>query len=89
MIGMVLMQWINTMGMHKGILGQQFGGATVGLNDKTLGDYINRKYKHDAFEAVAQESFESWWEVFSKRYSLDDADSLKTDFKECWNASRA
>ena len=34
-------------------------------------------------------TFEQWWKEFSKRYSLDDVDSLKTDFKSCWETSRS
>lgn len=42
------------MSMHKGILGQQFGGATV-RQDQTLGEYIHRKRRAAAFDTVAQE----------------------------------
>ena len=51
------------MSMHKGILGQSDGGASV--QDQTLGDYIARKQRDDAFDAVATEkrklTFEEWW----------------------------
>lgn len=51
------------MSFHKGILGQQFGGATVN-NDQTLGDYIARKQRQEAFDVVAQEkkmTFDEWY----------------------------
>lgn len=50
--------------LHKGILGQQFGGATV-KEDTTLGDYIARKQRQDAFDSVANErklTFDKWYE---------------------------
>lgn len=53
------------MSMHKGILGQQFGGATV-TQEQTLGEYINRKQRAAAFDAVAQEkkmTFDEWWSI--------------------------
>lgn len=78
------------MSFHKGILGQQFGGATVN-NDQTLGDYIARKQRQEAFDVVAQEkkmTFDEWWKEFSQRYSLDDCDSLCVDFQRCWEAAQ-
>lgn len=45
------------MSLHKGILGQAEGGASVSgrKEDTTLGDYINRKLKHEAFNTVYTE----------------------------------
>lgn len=53
------------MSMHKGLIGKSEGGGSV--NDKTLGDYINRKYRQDAFDAVAEENkltFDEWYNEF-------------------------
>ena len=68
------------MSMHKGILGQSTGGASVKKeccgnplrgcmdcpprNDVVLGDYIARKQRDEAFDAVAKEhklTFAEWY----------------------------
>ena len=54
------------MGMHKGLIGQSEGGGSVKptYEDKTLGDYIARKTRQDAFDQVAQEkrlTFDEWY----------------------------
>jgi hypothetical protein len=74
--------------MHKGLLGQSEGGASV---DQTLGDYITRKYRQIALEEVAQErklTFDEWWNIFKRNYSSDDYDSLGVDFHRCWKAAQ-
>ncbi len=74
------------MALHKGLIGKDVGGGSVGFDripavhmpvnvpqsDKTLSDYIQRKVRQEAFDAVALEnqvntteekiSFETWWE---------------------------
>lgn len=63
------------MSMHKGILGQQFGGATV-KEDVTLEDYIHRKQRTAAFNAVAQEkkmTFEEWFKQYNQSFGLPPA----------------
>lgn len=63
------------MSMHKGILGQQFGGATV-QQDQTLGDYIHRKRRAAAFDEVAQEkkmTFEEWFKQYNQQVGLPPA----------------
>ena len=66
--------------------------------DQTLGDYIARKQRQDAFDVVVKENkltFDQWWDYFSKRYSLDNEDSLTidfykltTDFYKCWKTAQ-
>lgn len=29
-------------------------------------------------------TFDEWWLPFSEKFSLDDADSLRSDFFRCW-----
>lgn len=56
-----------------------------------LSDYIRSINRREALDNVASEnmlSFEVWWKEFSLRYSLDDVDSLATDFEACWIAAR-
>lgn len=58
------------MGMHKGLIGKSDGGGSVKptYEDKTLGDYIARKTRQDAFNQVAQENrltFDEWFKDFA------------------------
>lgn len=60
------------MSMHKGLIGKSEGGGSV--NDKTLGDYINRKYRQDAFDAVAEEKklkFHQWYAIHKNEIRFD------------------
>lgn len=102
------------MSMHRGLLGQTEGGASVkeeccgnplrgcencppnkyvsnplGFKDATLGDYIHRKQKAAAFDAVAQEkklvadaaskiSFEDWLEQYYPLFERQDG------FEKTW-----
>lgn len=75
------------MSMHKGLLGQSEGGASV---DQTLSDYIARKYRDDAFNQVNAEkklTFEQWLETVdvhnanSRLYFLDTLEA-------CWKAAQ-
>lgn len=57
------------MSMHKGLIGKSEGGASVKHLDRgeevTLGDYIHRKTRQEAFDAVANEkklSFDEWYQ---------------------------
>ena len=47
------------MSMHKGLIGQSDGGGSVSptYEDKTLGDYIARKQRDEAFEVVQSELY--------------------------------
>ena len=68
----------NIMSMHKGILGQQFGGATV-QQDQTLGDYIHRKRRAAAFDEVAQEKKMTFEEFMLKR--TKNVNRIETNIK--------
>lgn len=86
------------MSMHKGIIGQSEGGATVSerKEDTTLGDYIQRKLRQDAFDSVANEkklTFDEWysqsgWPALHTQLSLDDADSCKYIMHQAWKAAQ-
>jgi len=55
-------------------------------NDVSLGDYIARKQRQDAFDAVAAEkkmSFNTWWELNYKNLSMQ-----YDDFAFCWDAAQ-
>lgn len=71
------------MTFHKSVMGRG-----VVPQDTTLGDYINRKYRDEAFIAVAAEhklTFEEWWSQYAPRhFSLDDADSVKVYYQHGW-----
>jgi hypothetical protein len=69
------------MSFHKSLLGRG--------EDRTLGDYIQRKTKQDAFDTVVTEqklSFKSWWESvgvwsFGNYMEVQQAESI-------WNAAQ-
>ena len=75
------------MSMHKGLLGQSEGGASV---DQTLGDYITRKYRQIALEEVAQErklAFEEWLKTNPFFTNTTDKD-IRRWLEAYWNAAQ-
>lgn len=89
------------MSMHKGLIGQSDGGGSVSSNnmyphrDKTLGEYLNRKYKADAFDSVQQErklTFDEWvhhrFPAAIGRFTLHDDSDLKDTLYVCWKAAQ-
>jgi len=32
-------------------------------------------------------TFEEWWTTYQLNFSLDDVDSLKLDFRKCWDTA--
>lgn len=56
------------MAMHKGLIGKSEGGGSA---DLTLGDYINRVQRRDAFDQVAQEQKQK--DVLWCKQMFDDA----------------
>ena len=75
------------MSMHKGMLGR-IGEPGPGSADLTLGDYIARKQRQDAFDQVAQEnklSFDEWFRRVNAVYGLPPAYDLA---KMTWYASK-
>lgn len=73
------------MSMHKGLLGQSEGGASV---DQTLGDYITRKYRDDAFNQVNAEkklTFEQW---LAKSSFVEPDTTTHEWLKDCWKAAQ-
>lgn len=77
------------MSMHKGLLGQTTGGAsTESKGDQTLGDYIARKQRNDAFKQVAEErklTFEEWLRQSS--FVEPDAGTYRW-LQDCWKAAQ-
>lgn len=76
------------MSMHKGLIGKSEGGGSVKptYEDKTLGDYINRKQRQDAFDAVAKEkklTFEEW--LLSVDRELSNFQCLDEYTGSCWS----
>lgn len=80
------------MGMHKGMVGrvpttEDNGPGTAFRSEHTLSDYLNKKYKHDAFVAVAAEkkklSFEEWYQQ-----RLIDFDGQHPSASVIWNAAQ-
>ena len=76
------------MSMHKGLLGQSEGGASV---DQTLSDYIARKYRDDAFNQVNAEkklAFEQWYTEWVKNLAEYRGFINKDDMHTAWKAAQ-
>lgn len=52
--------------------------------DKTLKDYIERKMA----EPKKKLTFYEWWTEHRVQYSLDDPDSMVSNFERCWQAAQ-
>ena len=53
------------MGMHKGMIGKIGPGSA----EQTLGDYIARKQRDDAFNQVKKKlTFDEWLNTYQKRF---------------------
>jgi hypothetical protein len=102
------------MSMHKGLLGQSEGGASVKQDgtpgfdrhpylkhstaDQSLGDYIHRKYRNDAFNSVNAEkklvsdsqklTFEEWFEEWYKLLPMYKGFINRADMKAAWQAGQ-
>ena len=97
------------MSMHKGLLGQSGGGASVDMKtynpdgwkdgfpvtphtkERTLGDYIARKTRHDAFTAVAAEkklTFEEWWSQQLPVYEDKPFEYMVDAAEAAWQAAQ-
>lgn len=73
------------MSMHKGLIGKSEGGGSA---DLTLGDYIARKQRQDAFDQVAQEkklTFDEW--LCQSSFVEPDAGTYLW-LKDCWKAAQ-
>lgn len=80
------------MSMHKGLIGQSEGGGSIGSSfanaqEKTLSDYINRKYKQDAFEANRM-TYNAWLNYrFPAGFENFDGNLSENDLRQCWIAA--
>ncbi len=78
--------------MHKGLIGKSEGGASV-KQDITLGDYIQRKLRNDAFNSVNQErnavkqeqTFDQWFTEYNRAYGLPPGYEVA---KAAWYAAK-
>ena len=85
------------MSMHKGICGQSEGGATCkqrvapvnpeGFSDKTLAEYIQRKYREEAFNQVKQETKMTFDEWFTKNWDWSRP-LHREDIEDVWQAAQ-
>lgn len=77
------------MSMHKGLIGKSEGSGSVG--DKTLGDYIVRKQRQDAFDAVAKENkltFDEWYTNWYNKLPQYRGFVNREDIRAAWTAAQ-
>jgi hypothetical protein len=65
--------------MHKGMVGRIPSSQDNGpASDKTLGDYVNRKYSQDMVPARGTRTFEDWYlSVEMQTYDKTEYDCMK------------
>lgn len=56
--------------------------------DTTLGDYINRKYRDEAFSAVAQEKKLTFKQWLKKSSFVEPDETIYWWLEECWQAAQ-
>lgn len=53
-----------------------------------LKDYIKRIEEEESTPS-RKITYEEWWKMYAPlNFSLDDEDSFRINFKECWNAAQ-
>lgn len=55
------------------------------VNPITLGDYINSKYKQEAFKTDNMEEFDTWFKKYNQENGLPPAYEVA---KAAWNAAK-